>query len=117
MGYSSSNHSSHNGAIDEATIKSKPEKVKISDIDSVGHPMTAYADQEKIKRMRHQLRKGKHLPPVRLVVLNEALRDKYGIDDPTKKFYLENGHHRFAASKLEHKHHIRAVEYHKGKRL
>lgn len=107
----------HQKGILSATTKQKPVKLPISEIASVGHPLGDYDDQEKVQRMRRQLRKGKKPPPIRVTPLTDALRDQYGITQPDKKFFLDNGHHRFAAAKLQGKKRIKAVSFHHGKRI
>jgi hypothetical protein len=103
--------------IKSATTKSKPVMIPVDQIASVGHPLDEYDDVEKVQRMKKKIERGGELPPVRVTPLTPELRDKCGITDPTKKFYLENGHHRLAASKLEGLKKVRAVSYHEGKRL
>jgi uncharacterized ParB-like nuclease family protein len=85
--------------------------IPISQIASVGHPLTAYADVEKVQRMRARIRAGNPPPPVRIEKLTPEKRDTYGVSDPTKKYFLTNGHHRLAAAKLEGKRTIKAVDF------
>lgn len=107
----------HSKGILSATTKSNPAHVSVDKIASVGHPLTAYADVKKIKHMRENIAKGKPLKPIKLSPLTPELRERHGIEDPTKKYFLENGHHRLAAAKLEGLKRVRAVDYHHGKRL
>lgn len=107
----------HQLGLRRATKKSKPDVIPVSKIAATGYPLEQYADVVKVQRMQNQLRSGKKLPPVRVTELTPELRDKYGVTDPSKKFYLNNGHHRLAAAMLEGKKQVRAVSYHEGKRL
>ena len=107
----------HQELLRDRTKKSKPVKVKTDEIAATGYPLHEYADVEKVQRMQHELKKKGKLKPVRLVPLTPELREKYGVTDESKKFYLVNGHHRFAAAKLEGKKHVRAVDWKTGRRL
>ena len=109
--------SAHMHGIDVATSKPEPVMIPVDQIASTGYPLDKYEDVEKVKRMRAQLEAGEKLPPVRVTPLTSEMRDKCGIADPTKKFYLETGHHRLAASKLEGLKKISSISYHEGKRL
>ena len=109
--------SAHMHGVDAATSKPEPVMIPVDQIASTGLPLDAYKDVEKVQRMRAKLEAGGELPPIRVSPLTPELRDKCGITDPIKKFYLENGHHRFAASKLEGLTKISSVSYHNGKRL
>lgn len=101
----------------KATERPDPHKVNISEIASTGEDMKKFCNQEKVQRMRQQLRSGNTLPPVRIVKLTPELREKYDVQDPSKKFYLTNGHHRLAANKAEGRTQIDAIDLHEGKRL
>jgi hypothetical protein len=107
----------HMHGIDVATNKPEPVMIPVDQIASTGHTLDKYENVEKVKRMRAKLEAGGELPPIRVSPLTPELRDRCGIADPTKKFYLESGHHRLAASKLEGLKKISAVSYHEGKRL
>lgn len=99
-----------------ATSRDPQTQVPIDSIATTGFPLEKYADVEKVQRMQRKLQKGKPLPPVKLTRLTPALRDKYGVRDPSKEFYLNGGHHRLAAQKLEGRESVNAVPYH-GKGL
>lgn len=99
------------------TKKLKPVNIPISSIASTGFPFAQYADVAKVQRMQEKLQSGGKLPPVRVSELTPELRDLYGVTDPSKKWYLNNGHHRLAAQALEGRTVIRAVSYLHGKRL
>lgn len=99
------------------TAKSKPREIPIDSIASTGFPLHQYADVEKVQRMQRSYRKTGKLKPVRVVRLTPELRDKYGVTDPDKEFYMPNGHHRLAAAKLEGATKIRAVDAMTGRRL
>jgi len=107
----------HQRVLDAATTRPEPFVVPISEIASTGHPLNKYDDVEKVRRMRKQLRAGEDLPPVRLEKLTPELRDKYGVADPDKSWYMTNGHHRLAARKLEGETNTTAVETQTCKRL
>jgi hypothetical protein len=103
--------------VDAAIDRPEPVMISVAQIASTGLPLDAYKNVEKVQRMRAKLEAGIPLPPVRVTALTPELRDKCGITDPTKKFYLESGHHRFAASKLEGMKKISAISYYNGKRI
>ena len=81
----------HQFATLDATSREAPMMVPTDSIASTGFPLEKYADVEKVQRMQRKLRKGKTLPPVRLTKLTPETRDKYGVRDPSKTFYLESG--------------------------
>lgn len=107
--------SAHQAGTDAATQKAKPVHVAISKIASVGFPLHMYADVEKVQRMQKSIRKGEKIKPVRLTKLTPENRDRYGVTDQRKEFFLNNGHHRLAAAKLEGKRTVRAVPYQDGR--
>src|SRR6266566_1268029 len=91
------NQGAHQYGIMGATSKPEPFSCPINKIASNGFPLANYDNEEKVQRMRKKIQAGGELPPVRLSKLTPELRDKYGVTDPTKTHYLENGHHRLAA--------------------
>lgn len=94
--------------IEAATKATDPVDIPVSKIAVVGYPLHEYADIQKVKRMQQDLRKGK-LKPVGVTKLTPELRDKYGVDDPNKDYYLASGHHRFAAVRLARRKTIPAI--------
>jgi hypothetical protein len=107
----------HQASLLTGVTKAKPVEIPVKDIASIGFPLKDYASVEKVQRMQRNLRKTGKLKPVRVVSLTPENRGTYGVTDPSKKFFLTNGHHRFAAAKLEGMTTIRAVDYFNGKRI
>ena len=107
----------HMLGVSTATTQPAPVMVPVDQIASVGHSLTDFVNVPKVQRMRRKLKAGGVLPPVCVTPLTPELRDRVGVDDLAKKYYLESGHHRLAASKLEGLKKVRAVSYHGGKRL
>lgn len=117
MSFGGKNLGAHQYGVMDATSKPEPRQVKISEIAATGENLSHYDDQEKVQRMKAQVKAGGTLPPVRLVKLTPELREKYDVQDPSKKYYLTNGHHRLAARKLLGDDTIDAIDFHTGKRL
>jgi uncharacterized ParB-like nuclease family protein len=89
-----------------------PTHIPISQIASTGFPLAAYAAVDKVQRMQSKLRRGGQLPPIRVTKLTTPeLRDKYGVTDASKMYYLNSGHHRLAAAKLTGRKTVRAAPY------
>jgi hypothetical protein len=107
----------HQQGVKVAVKKSKPIEVSVNQIAAAGYPLQQYADVEKVQRMRQSIRAGDRMKPVRLTPLTPENRDQYGVTDPNKKWFLNNGHHRLAAQALEGVKQIRAVSYMQGKRI
>lgn len=107
----------HMQGIRAATKKTKPVMVPINQIAAAGYPLRDYADVEKVQRMQRSIQAGKKMKPLRLTELTPENRGTYGVTDPSKKWYLNNGHHRLAAQALEGKKKVRAVSYLEGKRI
>lgn len=107
----------HQQGVHDATKKLKPVVVQVSQIAATGYPLDKYADVEKVQRMQKSIRDGKKMKPVRLSELTPENRDLYGVTDPKKKWYLNNGHHRLAAQALEGVKAVRAVSYLHSKRI
>jgi len=107
----------HQQGVKVAVKKSKPIEVPINQIAAAGYPLHQYADVEKVQRMQRSIREGEKMKPVRLTPLTSENRDQYGVADPKKKWFLNNGHHRLAAQALEGVTRVRAVSYLKGKRI
>ena len=111
------NGPAHQQGIQVATKKSKPILIPVNEIASTGFPLSDYAAVEKVQRMQASIRDGEKMKPVRVSKLTPENRDLYGIADLTKKWYLNNGHHRMAAQALEGVKEIRAVPYMHSKRI
>jgi uncharacterized ParB-like nuclease family protein len=107
----------HQQGVQVATKKPKPVLIPINEIASTGYPLEDYADMEKVQRMQAGIRDGQKIKPVRVSKLTPENRDLYGVTDPKKKYYLNNGHHRMAAQALEGVKKIRAVPFLHSKRI
>ena len=107
----------HQQGVQVATKKLKPVLIPVNEIASTGYPLTDYADMAKVQRMQAAIRDGDKMKPVRVSELTPANRDLYGVIDPKKKWYLNNGHHRLAAQALEGVKKVRAVPYLRSKRI
>ncbi len=107
----------HQQGVHEATKKSKPIMIPVNEIASTGYPLHQYDDVEKVQRMQKSVRAGKKIKPIRVSELTPENRDLYGVTDPKKKWFLNNGHHRLAAQTLEGVKKVRAVSYLHGKRI
>ena len=105
----------HQSALLAATTKAPPVNIPISKIASVGFPLHQYKDVEKVQRMQKSIRRGEKIKPVRVTKLTPENRDKYGVTDESKEYFLNNGHHRLAAVKLEGGKTVRAVPYQDGR--
>ncbi len=103
--------------VHEATKKLKPVLIPVNEIASTGYPLKEYTDVEKVQRMQASIRDGKKMKPLRVSELTPENRDLYGVADPNKKWYLNNGHHRLAAQALEGVEEVRAVAYLHSKRI
>ena len=65
----------------------------------------------KVKQMRKAIRNGNKLPPIRVTLIDDNLRERLGrlgICVEGKEYFLEEGHHRHQAHQLEKKKLIRA---------
>ena len=111
------NGPAHLQGVQVATKKLKPVLIPVNEIASTGFPLTDYSDVEKVQRMQESIRDGKKIKPVRVSELTPENRDLYGVADPKKKWYLNNGHHRLAAQALEGVKEVRAVSYLNSKRI
>ena len=111
------NRSAHQQGTHDATKKLKPVLVPVSQIASTGYPLKDYDGVEKVQRMQKSIRDGKKMKPIRVSELTPGNRDLYGVTDPKKKWYLNNGHHRLAAQALEGVKKVRAVSYLHSKRI
>lgn len=107
----------HQIGLDRGTTKPPPKMVPVDQVAKTGYPLTAYRDVEKVHRMLQSLRAGQKLKPVKLIKLTPEDRDKYGVVDPSKKYYLANGHHRFAATVLSGQKKVNAIDYSKSRRI
>lgn len=107
----------HQIGVHIATKKLKPVLVRVNEIASTGYPLKDYDDVEKVQRMQQSIRGGKKMKPIRISELTPENRDLYGVSDPKKKWYLNNGHHRLAAQALEGVKKVRAVSYLHSKRI
>lgn len=103
--------------VHEATQKLKPVLIPVNEIASTGYPLKEYTDVGKVQRMQASIRDGKKMKPLRVSELTPENRDLYGVTDPKKKWYLNNGHHRLAAQALEGVKKVRAVTYLHSKRI
>lgn len=104
----------HQNKLLRVTAEPKPINIPINKIASVGYPLSEYADIEKVQRMQRSIKRGEPLKPVRVIKLTDELRDKYGVRDKSKTYFLNNGHHRFAAARLGGLKKVRAVLFADG---
>ena len=107
----------HLQGVHDATKKLSPVLIPVNEIASTGFPLTDYTDVAKVQRMQASIRDGKKMKPLRVSELTPENRDLYGVTDPKKKWYLNNGHHRLAAQALEGVKKVRAASYLHSKRI
>jgi len=107
----------HQKKVHASTKKLTPIMVNVKDIAATGYPLRDYADVGKVQRMQESIRQGMKIKPIRLSELTPENRDLYGVTDPKKKYFLNNGHHRLAAQMLEGVKKVRAVSYLHSKRI
>jgi hypothetical protein len=107
----------HLQGVQDAIKKLEPILIPINEIASTSYPLSDYADMAKVQRMQTSIRDGEKMKPVRVSELTPENRDLYGVADLTKKWYLNNGHHRLAAQALEGIKKVRAVPYLHSKRI
>jgi hypothetical protein len=76
-----------------------------------GHKVEEYEHTSKVKDIRNKIRKKKRLPPVEVTRMTDSIRKTEKITDPTKKWFLIDGNHRYAAHHFEGHTHIKATNY------